>query len=184
MARPDISPSGLVHSQHEQHIMPNNEHHILSIAPSTSGFGYALFEHPFRLIAWGREWVTIKDKNAGAMSHFAKLIDHSQPAELVLEDTDAKGCRRHERVRELLRKVRDRARGRGIQVFEIARLAVIKQFSSREGRATKHFIAELLAKTFPELVSMLPDRREIWESQSDRMSIFDAVALAASHLST
>jgi Holliday junction resolvasome RuvABC endonuclease subunit len=46
-------------------------------------------------------------------------------------------------------------------------------------RVTKHEIAEMVAKLFPdELALRLPPKRRAWESADSRMDIFDAVALA------
>jgi hypothetical protein len=48
-----------------------------------------------------------------------------------------------------------------------------------DGQGTKHELAEILAKQFPEeLGSRLPPKRKAWMSEDSRMGIFDAVALA------
>jgi hypothetical protein len=48
-----------------------------------------------------------------------------------------------------------------------------------DGRGTKHALAEIIAKRFPEeLGSRLPPKRKPWMSEDSRMNIFDAVALA------
>jgi hypothetical protein len=39
----------------------------------------------------------------------------------------------------------------------------------------------MLAEQFPELLSKLPAARKLWESEHERMSIFDALALAVTH---
>jgi hypothetical protein len=44
--------------------------------------------------------------------------------------------------------------------------------------ATGHDIAVLLAEVFPELRPQLPPKRRLWESEDERMKIFDAVGLA------
>jgi hypothetical protein len=48
-----------------------------------------------------------------------------------------------------------------------------------DGCGTKHALAEIFAKRFPEeLASRLPPKRRLWMSEDYRMHIFDAVALA------
>ena len=43
----------------------------------------------------------------------------------------------------------------------------------------KYEIAIAIAKRFPELAPRLPRLRKPWMSEDDRMSIFDAIGLAA-----
>ena len=48
-----------------------------------------------------------------------------------------------------------------------------------DGKGTKHGIAEIIAKRFPEeLGAHVPPKRRPWMSEDYQMSIFDAVALA------
>ena len=47
-----------------------------------------------------------------------------------------------------------------------------------DGEGTKHALAEILAKRFPEeLATRLPPKRRPWTSEDYRMDILDAVAL-------
>jgi hypothetical protein len=47
-----------------------------------------------------------------------------------------------------------------------------------DGRGTKHALAEIIAKKFPdELSSRLPPKRKPWVSEYYQMDIFDAVVL-------
>ena len=49
----------------------------------------------------------------------------------------------------------------------------------RDGPGTKHALAELLAKRFPnELGFRLPPKRRPWMSEDYRMDIFAAISLA------
>jgi hypothetical protein len=48
-----------------------------------------------------------------------------------------------------------------------------------DGQGTKHALAEILAKRFPEELGFrLPPKRRPWMSEDYRMDLFDAVALA------
>ena len=55
---------------------------------------------------------------------------------------------------------------------------MIRQAFSETGAVTKHEIAQVLAKDFPELAPRLPPVRRIWMTEDCRMAIFDAASLA------
>src|ERR1039458_10214711 len=59
---------------------------ILAIAPSTKGFGYAVFEGHKMLVHWGVKSVK-GDKNAGAIEKVEDVIARYNPQVMVLEDT-------------------------------------------------------------------------------------------------
>jgi len=65
--------------------MPHTPTRIFALDPTTKGFGYVIFELPFRLVAWGLASIS-GEKHSGAIARFTKLLDHSQPDALVLED--------------------------------------------------------------------------------------------------
>lgn len=153
---------------------------ILAVDPMTRGFGYVIFEQPFNLAECGFARIT-EDKRLGAMAHFEKLLTDFAPETVVLEDAKAPGSRRHYRVRELIETLSTLARERGFAVSLIARTAVVARFSSGEARATKQMIAQTLVRHFPELRLKLPKPRKPWQSEDERMSIFDALALAVTH---
>lgn len=159
----------------------SHPYRILAVDPMTRGFGYAIFEEPFYLAEFGFARIT-EDKKLGAMAHFEKLLTDFTPEAVVLEDTKARGSRRHHRVRELIEALTALARERGVAVSLIARTAVVARFSSGEARATKQMIAETLVRHFPELRLKLPKPRKMWESEHEHMSIFDALALAVTHV--
>jgi hypothetical protein len=48
-----------------------------------------------------------------------------------------------------------------------------------DGKGTKHMVAQVLARRFPEeLGHRLPPRRKTWKSEDSRMAMFEAMALA------
>lgn len=153
---------------------------IFALDPTTKGFGYVIFELPFRLVAWGLAHIS-GDKRSGAIARFTKLLDQSRLDAVVFEDTTAPGSRRYPRVRELIDTLARIARERGLAVYTVSRLAVVKCFSSPDTHATKHSIAERLTEHFPELAQKLPRHRKAYMSEAERMAIFDALALAVTH---
>jgi hypothetical protein len=156
---------------------PNDPTRIFAVDPTTKGFGYAVLETPLRLVDWSLAHVS-GEKESGALARFETLLDQFRPDVVVLEDSAAPGSRRRPRVQKLLGKLQETARERGIAVHAIPRLAVIECFSSPDKRATKYSITEHLAETFPELAAKAPRRRKVWQSEDERMSVFDALALA------
>jgi hypothetical protein len=148
----------------------------------TRGFGYVVFDEPFHLAAYGFASVRRTDKRAGAIIRFEELLEKFRPHEVIFEDVDAPGARRRQRVRELVRTLSELGRAHGLKVSTVARTAVVKCFSSAERAATKQSIAEDLGRHFPELRFKLPRPRKLWDSESERMSIFDSLAFAVTHV--
>jgi Holliday junction resolvasome RuvABC endonuclease subunit len=150
---------------------------ILAIAPSTRGFGFAVLEGEVSLVDWGVKTVN-SDKNKQSLAKVEKLIAHYQPGVLVLEDASAKKSRRSPRIRKLCQQIIKMAVTCKVSVALFSRDQVMKTFIA-DGQGTKHALAEILAKRFPEeLGSRLPPKRKPWTSEDSRMGIFDAVALA------
>ena len=162
--------------------MSQNPKRVLALDPITKGFGYVIFELPFRLVEWNIAYVT-GEKHAGAIARFTELINHIEPDGVVLEDVAAAGSRRRYRVRRLIESLAAYIRGRGIPVHTIARSAVARRFAPEGEAATKHAIAAQLAKSFPEIAAHLPPRRKVWQSEDERMALFDALALAVTYAS-
>jgi Holliday junction resolvasome RuvABC endonuclease subunit len=150
---------------------------ILAIAPSTRGFGFAVLEGQETLVDWGVK--TVKgDKNVQSLAKVEKLIAHYQPGVLVLEDASAKNSRRSLRIRKLCQQIIKMAAACKVSVKLHSRDQIMKTFIA-DGQGTKHALAEIIAKRFPEeLGSRLPPKRKPWMSEDSRMNIFDAVALA------
>jgi Holliday junction resolvasome RuvABC endonuclease subunit len=150
---------------------------VVAIAPSTTGFGFAVLEGKDVLVDWGRK-EAIGDKNAGSLSHVEAVIAHYQPEAIALEDTSAKGSRRAPRIRKLTQSISALAASRHIKVALFSRKQINHIFFP-EGKGTKHGTAEIVARRFPdELGLLLPPKRRPWKKEDPRMGIFNAVALA------
>jgi Holliday junction resolvasome RuvABC endonuclease subunit len=149
----------------------------MGIAPSTRGFGFALIEGLNTLADWGVR--SIKgDKNAGVVAKMDELINLYAPDVIALEDTAAKPARRSPRIRALSKQIVRLAKRRKVIVAPFSRKQIRQAFFA-DGQGTKHALAEILAKRFPdELGLRLPPKRRPWMSEDFRMGIFDAVALA------
>jgi hypothetical protein len=92
---------------------------------------------------------------------------------------NAKGTYRDPRIKQLDRKIIVLAKERKLKVMKISG-AELRRLLLGNATGTKHQMAELMAKQFPdELASRLPPKRKLWKSEDGRMDIFDAVALGA-----
>ena len=150
---------------------------ILAIAPSTKGFGYAVFEGHKMLVHWGVKSVK-GDKNAGAIEKVEHMIARYNPQVMVLEETASKESRRSLRIKKLTKRLVAVAEKRTIKVVLFSQKQ-IRRVSLGDDPGTKHALAKSIAERFPEeLGFLLPPKRRTWTSQDSRMDIFDAVALA------
>lgn len=149
---------------------------ILAIAPSTVGFGFAVFEGQDILVDWGVKAVK-GNKNSQCLVKLKELIAQYQPEVIVLEDASAQGSRRSPRIRALTKKIIALASSNKVKVTLFSQKQIRKAFFA-DGKVTKDALAEIVAKQFPEeLTHRLPPKRRDWESENPRMGIFDAVAL-------
>jgi Holliday junction resolvasome RuvABC endonuclease subunit len=150
---------------------------ILSIAPSSCGFGFVVLEGDEIFVDWGVKKVT-GNKNAQSLKKAEELIAQYQPAVLVLENTSVKGSRRSPRIRTFTQQIVEMATARKVKVKLFPRDQVMNAFIP-DRKGTKQEVAEIIAHRFPmELGSSLPAKRKLWKSEDSRMTIFDAVALA------
>jgi hypothetical protein len=105
-----------------------------------------------------------------------KLIGRFRPDVLALEDWDAVGSRRCERVEKLLDRIAAGERkGLRVRLVSPRQLRAIGPFPQT---GTKCGRARLLAERLPELHPFLPPVRKPWMPEDDRMAIFDAVGFA------
>ena len=150
---------------------------VLSISPSTRGFGFAVLEDHETLVDWGVKSIR-RDKNTLPLKKAQELILLYKPGLLVLEDYFIGNSRRSQRIRELSHAMETLAQGHSITVVTFSREQVRRVFFA-DNQGTKHALAEILAARFPDELSFhLPPKRRLWTSEDHRMAIFEAVALA------
>jgi Holliday junction resolvasome RuvABC endonuclease subunit len=147
---------------------------VLSIDPSSRGFGFAILEGPTMLVDWGVRTAK-KNKRERSLRLIDDLITRYEPDTIVIEDYSRKGSRRCARIGDLIDGILKFASRKKIRAVTLSRLKIRKVFS--EASANKHQIAVAIARQFPELAPRLPPPRKPWMSEDYRMSIFDAAAL-------
>lgn len=153
-----------------------NIQRVLAIDPYTKGFGFAVLEGPERLIDYGVKRVK-GDKNCDSLNKLADLIERYQPDVIVLENPTDKGSRRCQRVQQLLKETLVLIASKRIKARRFSRSQIGKAFYS-SGAFNKYQRASSIAKQFSELALRLPQARKFWVNEGERMSIFEAVALA------
>ena len=88
---------------------------ILAIAPSTKGFGYAVFEGQKLLVDWGVRLVE-GDKNSVSIKKVEGMINLYDPEVMVFEDTTNKESRRSPRIQALTKRLVAVAESRSVDV--------------------------------------------------------------------
>ena len=152
---------------------------ILSIDPCSKGFGFTVLETHPRLVDWGvaRVWGSSKME---FLVRVDGLIERYRPHAVVLEELGA--VRRSPRTRERLAATEAHVRHRELAVLLVSRATA--QLALVGDGSTKRAIALRLAEMFPELRPHLPPPRKPWMTEDERMSIFDAAALAVASVAT
>jgi hypothetical protein len=148
---------------------------ILAVVPNTPGFGYAVLEGHDVLVKWGTKWVR-GDKNKGSLKALKQLLNYHHPHVLVLENIS--DTKRSERIRSLNRRMRTMTKSFKVPVLDFSKKE-LKQHFLQDDNAKKYDIAKAAAEKYPEeLGYLLPPRRNFYDSEPPRMSVFEAVALA------
>src|SRR4051812_41359022 len=120
---------------------------ILSIAPSTRGFGFAVLDGD-GLVDWGVKTVQ-GQKNPGCLQKIDKLLLHYRIEIAVIEDHAAGGVRRAQRIEALNAKIVQLTSSRKIRTILLSRHDIRRAFFG-DNSGTKYGIAKILAERFPE----------------------------------
>ena len=162
-------------------MMPANpiQGRVLGFHPTARGFGWVVFEGPFRPIDWGLVSAR-KDKNATCLKRLKRLLTRFAPETLVLEAYDRETTRRARRIARLGVRARTLADGQGIETAVYTR-AEIREAFAEVGATTRRDIAEAVARHLDAFRHRLPPRRKPWESEDAREALFAAAAVVLTH---
>jgi len=147
---------------------------LLAIDPTSRGFAFAVLEAPAFLVDWGSK--STRAKSGGVVRKVDALLSRYKPDVLVLEDLAAKGARRRKRARREIGSIERLAFTRGVRVERVSRLGVLDTFAPGK---SKYEVALSLGEIFPVLANRLPRKRSTWRPEEARMSVFDALGIAA-----
>jgi len=147
---------------------------ILALDLHPRSFGYVVVENLSRLLDWGVCSYRGKQGagNVLVRKRLRHLLDLWRPAALVLHNPLKKSRRLNRKKDKLIDLIVTEAKSRRI----IVRVPV-KSSADQRKILTKYESARRVAEHFPVLTRALPPKRQIWESEHYRMSIFDAAAL-------
>ncbi|HZS56799.1 MAG TPA: hypothetical protein VFA65_20500 [Bryobacteraceae bacterium] len=98
------------------------------------------------------------------------------PDALVLQNMSIKGVRRAKHIRSLNDAIRTLAETQSIPVHMYSRMQV-RDYFQQFGLTNKDAIAEAIVRKIPVFERLIPPRRKIWNSESARMVLFDAIAM-------
>lgn len=148
---------------------------VLAIDPIPKGAAFAVFEGEEFLLDWG--FKTGGPRSRGLSERIQALIERYAPDVLVLENEKGNGSHRRPSAVRVIGSLRGLAAIRDLRCVALSRGQVKSSFPI--GRRTKREIAEEIAQRLSVLEEALPPTRKWFESGEDeRMSIFDAAALA------
>ena len=143
-------------------------------------FGYVVVEGQSKLLDWG----VCSSRQKGVVSdvlvrkRLRRLLELWRPAVLVFNTLSSVTPKSNHRSKRLLKQIETEARKHRIPV----RILEDNPVGSQGERLTKYEIARRVAERFPVLTRELPPKRQIWQSEHYRMSIFTAAALAMAQL--
>jgi Holliday junction resolvasome RuvABC endonuclease subunit len=152
---------------------------VMGFHPTARGFGWVVFEGPFRPIDWGLVSAR-KDKNATCLKRLDGLLGRFAPEVLVLEAYDRESSRRARRIARLGASVRRVADVRGVETVVYHRAQVREAFSET-GARTRRQIAEAVARHLDAFRHRLPPPRKPWDSEDAREALFAAAAVVLTH---
>jgi len=151
---------------------------IMAIHATSHGFGFVVMSGPFSLVDWGTRDAT-KDKNATCLVKVTELINRYDPHTVVLEDP-SRNPRRSARIQRLYTAVAGLCHGRSIDLAVFSRDDMHRCYAT-VGAVSWQDIAEAVGRQLEPLRNRLPARRKAWQSESRRMSIFAAAAIAMTY---
>ncbi len=166
-----------------ENIMPNNYPdvpRIMAVTISTGRIGYAVLEGPSFLV----DAETLDMRGADDDERIEKIcaaLAWNLPDTVIVEDIKDKGCMKGVRTRLLVKRFMKEAKRRRISVQPVSRIEV-RNFFTPLGAHNKDMIARLVASHYPELIQLLPSKRETWDGEKYSMATFEAVSSALVYL--
>lgn len=145
---------------------------LLAFDVTTRGLAFACFEAG-EILDWGER---LRRVRGDEHQIFERLAGEYAADLVVLEDPDAAGCKRHPRIRSVLRALAKHAKSKGIGVVLVSRGDVREEWTA-QGTTNKSAVAAEIVSRFAELAPILPPRRRPGASEDPRANVFNAVSL-------
>jgi hypothetical protein len=154
---------------------------VLAIFANGRGFGLAVMKDPLTLVnAYNVPINTYPISNKKLLERIQEKISFYLPSVIVLEEPQGYGSRKSKRVQELIQKVVEYAKSKGLDVHQYSRNDIRFVFSVFNAHS-KFEIASVISENIPSLKPRLPEKWKSHEPERYAISIFDAVSLAITH---
>ena len=155
---------------------------ILAIDLRPRRFGYALFEGPRTLLDWGICEYLSSGEGRGEIAgrRLAALLRICSPSAVILKTERWDSANTSPSGRSLIEAISRETSARSIPICLLEQNKLRKTFLNLQCE-TKEEIASALTRIFPELLWKLPPKRQIWQSEHPRMTMFDAIALGLAY---
>ena len=150
---------------------------VLALDLHPRRFGYVVLESLDRLLDWGVCSYRRKGNAADGLirRRLKPLLELWRPSVVVLREPLRSRTLNPQRNR-LLKQITKEAKD------QRARVQILKKRpTERAERLTNYERAQAVAQRFPVLTRKLPPKRKPWESEDYRMSMFEALAIAAQY---
>jgi ribosomal protein L7Ae-like RNA K-turn-binding protein len=150
-----------------------SESRVLALDIIPKGIAFAVLEGPHRLYDSGVAYVSVPSKHEYVEKTESLLLRYF-PDVLIVEDTEAAGFQKGPRADRVIKRLELLALAKSVPVVKVSRKEVLSVFKTKN----KHETAEKVVQMFPSLKRRLPDPRRSWQSETERINIFDAAAFA------
>jgi hypothetical protein len=150
----------------------------LAVHPTSSGFGWVLFDSAGILADWGIASAK-QGRKLRLVNRFRRLLARHEPVALVCEVYEKT---RAPRIQKLYRAFERAASGIGATSYIYDRARVATMFG-KPLDASRHEITSAVLELLPELSHRMPRERAFGACEDPRESLFTAAALALTHLS-
>jgi hypothetical protein len=155
---------------------------ILAIDLRPRRFGYAVFEGSRMLLDWGVSGYPPEGngESAVASKRLAALLKVSSPSAIVVKRERWDSAKTNAGSRSLAEAISSESHTRSIPICLVGQDELASTFLNLQCE-TKYEIASALTRIFPELLWKLPPKRQVWQSEHPRMTMFDAAALGLAY---
>ncbi len=148
---------------------------VLALDPRPRSVGFAVFQGPGDLLDWGKRSFRggVNAVRVPLGPKIARLFDQYLP-EVVVAKQSKTG-----RLQAIMDEIKRQANMQKVSVRLLSDEMLARAFAGTNDN--KQQIASRITEQFPELLSILPPKRKLWQSEDYRMSIFDAAAVGIAY---
>ena len=151
---------------------------VLAVHPTSSGFGWVVFDATGALTEWGVASAK-EGRKLRLVNRFKSLLARFGPAVLVFEAHEGEH-ERADRIRKLYRAFDNIAHRADTRVYVYDREAVATALDI-PARSSRYDVARKVIELRPGLSHRMPRKQAFGASEDPRQSLFDAAALALTY---